>query len=48
MLPVVRISRAMRSKWSSVIRSLSLNTTRQITIRVTTIAIPEKMAPATK
>jgi hypothetical protein len=38
----------MRSKWSRLMMCSILKATRQIDISVTTIARPEKMAPATK
>ena len=48
MQPVSSMILAMFSRWRIVMMSSILNRTRQISIRVMTMAKPEKMAPATK
>ena len=48
MLPVTRMTLFMLSRWRSVMRFFSPNISRAGTARVTTMAKPEKIAPATK
>ena len=48
MHPVTKMTLFMLSKWRSVIKFFSPNSSRAGTAKVTTMAKPLKMAPATK